>query len=162
MVNTTPPVRSTRSTGPAVLVTLGDCAGSAAGGGFHRIVDGEDLGQAGDLEHLEDPALGAHQGEVTIVAAQALEPPDQHTEAGGVEEVDPLQVDDDLLVTLADQLDQPLPQPGGGVDVDLATNGQHCETVPLRYVEAQVHGWLLVNRLVDRLRRPTVRKTDCS
>src|SRR5688572_2942997 len=60
----------------------------AADGGVHRVVDREDLGQARDLEDLEDAVLRADEGEVAVVAAEALEAADQHTEPGGVEEVD--------------------------------------------------------------------------
>src|SRR5215210_7490283 len=53
--------------------------------GVDRVVDGEDLCQPGDLEHLEDTALGAHQQQVAVVAAKPLEPSDEHSQTGGVE-----------------------------------------------------------------------------
>ena len=51
-------------------------------------------------------------------AAESLEPADEHTEAGGVEEVDALEVDDDAVLALADQLDQTLSEAGCGVHID--------------------------------------------
>ena len=55
--------------------------------------------QAGDLEHLQDAGLGAHQGEVAVVGADPLERRDEHAEAGGVDEVDPLEVDHDPVAS---------------------------------------------------------------
>src|SRR4051794_9865883 len=63
------------------LSLLGDC-------GVDRVVDREHLGEAGDLEHLEDAVLRAHEAEVTVVAADPLQPADEHAEAGRVEELD--------------------------------------------------------------------------
>src|SRR4051794_2065119 len=88
-------------------------------GGVDRVVDGEDLGETGDLEHLQDAVLRAHQREVAVVAAESLQAADQHAEPGGVEEVDAFEVDDDLVLALTDQLDELLAEPGRRVDVDL-------------------------------------------
>src|SRR5580704_18087653 len=116
----------------------------------HGLVDGEDLGQPGDLEHLQDARLGAYQPQVTLVAAQPLEPPHQHTEARGVEEIDPVQVDDDLQLPLVDQLDQLLPQAGGGIDVHFALDDKNdVRGVAVVYLEAKIHS---VAALLDRRR----------
>ena len=47
---------------------------------------------------------------------------DQHTEAGGVQELDGLHVDDQVVLPRAHQVDQLLAQLGRRVDVDLATH----------------------------------------
>ena len=56
-----------------------------------------------------------------ILSARA----DEHAEAGGVEELDPAQVDHHVSRAAFDQLDEAFPQPGRGVDVDLAADFQH-------------------------------------
>jgi hypothetical protein len=111
----------------------------AGDGGVDRLVDREDLGEPRDLEDLEDAVLGAHQAEVAVVAAQALEPAHEHPETGGVEEVHALQVDDDAVLALTDQLDQPLAEPGRGVDVDLAAHTEHGVPVSLLDVQTEIH-----------------------
>src|SRR3712207_6745681 len=100
----TPPA----SPGSATALRAGGAAGAAADRCVDGVVDREDLGEPGDLEDLQDAALGADQQQVAVVAAQPLEPPHQHAETGGVEEVDALEVDDDPVLALADELDQPL------------------------------------------------------
>src|SRR3954449_2956480 len=45
------------------------------------IVNREDLGEAGNFEDLQDAVLGAHQHEVSVVAAQALESSDEDTQS---------------------------------------------------------------------------------
>src|SRR6202011_3214184 len=117
-----------------------------------------DLGEAGDLEHLEDPVLGADQGQVALMATKPLETADQHPEAGRVEEVHALEVDDDLVLALADQLDQLLSESGRGVDVDLPLHRQHGERrVGVVYVETKLHrrasSW--TDLLRQRYRRST-------
>ena len=73
-------ISGARCIGPASLadvrvLLLGDCL-------VDRRVDGKHLGQPGDLEDLEDPLVRAHESEVAVVAAQALEPSHQDTEPG--------------------------------------------------------------------------------
>ena len=74
--------------------------------GVHGLVHGEDLRQAGDLEDLQDPLLGADQQEVTAEGAETLEPTDQDTESGGVKEIYALKVGDDPLRARRRDLDQ--------------------------------------------------------
>ena len=62
-----------------------------------RLVDAEDLRQPGDLQDLQDPLLRADQVQRAVVSPHPLQPPDQHPEAGGVEEPDLVQVDDELV-----------------------------------------------------------------
>src|SRR5579862_1468832 len=102
------------------MVAGNDRLGGAVGRRrFDAVVAREDLGQAGDLETLQDARLRADELEVAVVAAQPLEPTDQHAEAGGVEEVDALEVDHDAVLAFGDQLDEPFTELGGRVDVDL-------------------------------------------
>ena len=91
-----------------------DVAGAALlGYGFvHRAVDRKHLGQARNFEHLQDPLVGADEGQVPVVAAQPLEPSNEHPETSRVQEIDPFEVDNDLVLALADQLNQLLAQPG--------------------------------------------------
>src|SRR5439155_24424972 len=87
----------------------------------------------------QDAALRAHQDQLTVVAADPLQAAHQHPEPGGVEEVDALEVDDDLVLALADQLDEPLAEARRGVDVDLTLDGQHGPTVAIGDVETEIH-----------------------
>ncbi len=74
------------------------------------------------------------------MAAQALQAADQHAQTGGVEEVHALEVDDDLAVALADQLDQSFTQPRRAVHVDLTLDGQHRERrSAVVYLETELH-----------------------
>src|ERR1700748_2411549 len=79
----------------------------------------EDLGQAGDPGDLQDALLRAYQVQRPVVRAHPLEPADQDPEARGVEELDLLHVDYQLVVLLVDELDEELTQARRGVDVDL-------------------------------------------
>jgi hypothetical protein len=63
--------------------------------------------------------------------------PDQHPEAGGVEEPDLVQVDDELVAALADQVDEQLPQPRRRIHIDLALHVDDLEAVPV--TQLQIH-----------------------
>jgi hypothetical protein len=102
-------------------------------------VDREDLGQPGDPEDLEDLLLGADKLQRAVVVADPLEPADQHSEPGRVQEVDLLQVDHDVVGPVADQLDQLLSQLWRGVDVDLAGHLEHRVVAFLAHVEVEIH-----------------------
>jgi hypothetical protein len=65
--------------------------------------------------------------------------PDQHPEAGGVEEPDLVQVDDELVAARADQVDEQLTQPRRGVDVDLAPHVDDLDAVLGVVTQLQVH-----------------------
>jgi len=73
-------------------------------------VDAEDLRQPGDLEDPQDLLLSADQIQRAVVCPHPLHAADQHPEASGVEEPDLLQVDDEVVVVLADQVDEQLTQ----------------------------------------------------
>src|SRR5712691_7630919 len=109
-------------------------------GGVERVVDGEHLRQTRDLEDLQDAALGADQHQVAVMAAEPLQPAHQHAKAGGVEEVDGLEVDDDAVLSLADQLDEALAEAGSRVDVHLTAHRENCPTVAFTYLETEIHG----------------------
>src|SRR5829696_6524954 len=89
----------------------GGALGGAGGGrsargerGLGRLVDDEHLRQAGDAEDLEQPILVAHQVERALVGPDLLQAPDQDAQAGRVEELDVLHVDDDVVGAGSDQL----------------------------------------------------------
>ncbi len=84
-------------------------------------------------------ALRADEDEVAVVAAQPLQPAHQDAESGGIEEVDPFEVDDDLVLPIADQLNEAFAELGGGVDVDFARYAQHGPTVAFADVETEIH-----------------------
>ncbi len=107
----------------------GYCLLPGRDGLVHCLVDAEDLRQPGDLEDLQDPLLGADQIQRAVMRPHPLQAADQHPQAGGVEEPDLLQVDDELVVVLADQIDEQLTQPRRGVDVDLALDVDDLDAV---------------------------------
>src|SRR3954452_5557632 len=116
-------------------------------------VDGEHLREAGDPEDLEDALLGAHQAQRALVGADALEAADEHTETGGVEEVDVLHVHDEVVGPAADEVDELFAQLGGGVDVDLAAHLDDGAIALGTSAEGQVHVLLQVWSLACDARR---------
>src|SRR5438309_699284 len=126
---------TTRSIGPAGRSAL--AVGTDRG--VDGVVDGEDLGQAGDLEHLQNPALGADQRQVAVMAEDPLEPTDEDAEPGRVEELDALEVDQDRALTLVDQLDELLAELRCGVDVDFSLYRQDGPAVAFLDVKPKIH-----------------------
>src|SRR6185295_532551 len=94
-----------------------------------RLVDGEDLVQAGDLEDLRDVPVAADEREPAAVRAEALDPADEHSERGGIDEGRVREVDHDLLRALADHLEKLLLELGRRVEVDLAGQGDDVRVV---------------------------------
>ena len=68
-----------------------------------------------------------------------LQAADQHPQAGGVEEPDLVQVDDELVVALADQIDEQLAEPRRGLDIDLALDGDDLDAVLAVVTQLQIH-----------------------
>src|SRR5262249_32711049 len=67
--------------------------------------------------------------ELTVVRAQPLHPADENAERRRVDERRVREVDDHLLPTLADDLEQLLLELGRGVEVDLARERDHVYVV---------------------------------
>src|SRR2546421_8895965 len=105
----------------------------------HRLVDAEDLRQPRDPEDLQDPLLGADQVQRAVAGPDPLQAPDQHPEAGGVEEPDLVQVDDELAAALADQVDEQLPQPRRRIHIDLAPDVDDLDAVLDVVTQLQIH-----------------------
>src|SRR5208282_5041794 len=105
----------------------------------HCLMDAEDLHQPGDLEDLQDPLLGADQIQRAVVRPHPVQAAGQHPEAGGVEEPDLLQVDDEVVVVLAGQLDEQLTQPRRRIDIDLALDVDDLDAVPGVVTQLQIH-----------------------
>src|SRR5205814_9726657 len=63
----------------------------------------------------------------------------ENAQPGGVEEVDAFEVDHDLVLAFADELDQAFAKTGCGVDVDLPAHGQDGVAVAFRDVETEIH-----------------------
>src|ERR1700751_1819514 len=104
-----------------------------------RLVDAEDLRQPGDFQDLQDPLLRADQVQRAVVGPHPLQAPDQHPEAGGVEEPDLVQVDDELVAARADQVDEQLPEPRRGIHVDLALYVDDLNAVRGVVTQLQIH-----------------------
>ena len=68
-----------------------------------------------------------------------LQPADQHAKAGGVEELDLLHVDDELVVVLVDEIDEQLTEPRGRVDVNLALDIDDLDAVLVVVTQLQIH-----------------------
>src|SRR5207247_8141062 len=123
------PTDSLQALGCFIPVTRALPAALGCDGLVHRLVDAEDLRQPGDLEDLQYPLLRADQIQRAVVGPHPLQAPDQHPEAGGVEEPDLVQVDDELVVALADQVDEQLTQPRRRIDIDLALDVDDLDAV---------------------------------
>src|SRR5687767_10655083 len=65
--------------------------------GLGGVVNDEHLRQAGDAGDLEETVLGADQIERAVVGPDLLESADEDAQAGRVEELDVLHVDDDVV-----------------------------------------------------------------
>src|SRR6516162_2522495 len=135
-VNVTSTVAMTRqvpSRRPLLVELLG------RDGLVHRVMDAEHLGEPGDPEDLEDALLRAHQIQGPVVRPHPLEPADQHPEPGGVEELDLLHVDYELVVVLVDEIDEQLTEPRGRVDVNLALDIDDLDAVLVVVTQLQIH-----------------------
>src|SRR5699024_12582775 len=105
------PIPARRATVAAMSRAVRTCSGSAlivsvmvaiarsgllrralVDGFLDRLVDTEDLGQAGDPAELEDALLSTHEIEGPIVRTHTLEPAHEHTETGRVQELHLLHV----------------------------------------------------------------------
>src|SRR6516164_5460063 len=105
----------------------------------HARVDAEDLRQPGDPEDLEYALLRADQVQRAVVGTNPLEAADEHTQAGGVEELHLLHVHHQLVVTVVDQVDEQLTQPRGGIDIDLALDVDDLDAVGRVMLQLQIH-----------------------
>ena len=80
-----------------------------------------------------------NQVQRAVVRPHPLQAADQHPQAGGVEEPGLLQVDDELVVVLAGQIDEQLAQPRRGVDIDLALDVDDLDAVFAVVTQLQIH-----------------------
>ncbi len=107
--------------------------GAARGRGWRRGPypgrPGRRPGQPGDPEDLQDPLLRADQIQRAVMRPHPLQAAGQHPQPGGAEEPDLVQVDDELVVVLAGQIDEQLTQPRRGVDIDLALDVDDLDAV---------------------------------
>ena len=83
--------------------------------------------------------MRADQIQRAVVGPHPPQAPDQHPEAGGVEEPDLVQVDDELVAALADQVDEQLPQPRRGIHIDLALHVDDLDAVLGVVTQLQIH-----------------------
>ena len=74
-----------------------------------------------------------------VVGADLLQAADQDAEPGGVEELDLLHVDDDVVGAGRDQLGDLVAELGRGVDVDLAADGNDGLPTGVARRQSQVH-----------------------
>src|SRR5208282_1254760 len=95
--------------------------------------------QPRDPEDLEYPLLRADQIQGTVVRAHSLQPADQHTETGRVQELDLLHVDDELVVVLVNEIDEQLTEPRRRVDVNLAFHVDDLDAVLVVVTQLQIH-----------------------
>ena len=73
-----------------------------------------------------------------------FKPADQHAQPGRVQEVHPFEVDDDLAMALADQLDELLAQPRRAVHVDLTLDRENRERrSAVVYLQPELHEKIL-------------------
>src|SRR6266705_966675 len=92
-----------------------------------RVEDPADSPRASD--QIERPALG-------LDPSQALE---DHADSGGVEILDLAQVNDQIDLALLDQVHDPLTEQGGGVGIDVASEGDHAGSALMGFLELEIH-----------------------
>ena len=73
------------------------------------------------------------------MGADLLQAADEHAEAGGVEELDRLEVDHDVVGAGVDELGDAVAQLGCGVDVDLAADRDDGATIDLACGKGEIH-----------------------
>src|SRR5689334_24772432 len=66
-------------------------------------MDVEDLGQTGDPEDLQQPFLRTDQGQRPVVGAHPFQSADEHSEAGGIQELNAFQVQDEVVGPVVDE-----------------------------------------------------------
>jgi len=72
-------------------------------------------------------------------ARTRFRPPTSTPEAGGVEELNLVHVDNELVVVLADQIDEQLTEPRRRVDIDLAPDVDDLDAVLVVVIQLQIH-----------------------
>ena len=80
-----------------------------------------------------------NQVQRAVVRPHPLETSYQHPEAGGVEELNLVHVDDELVVVLAGQIDEELTEPRRGIDIDLAFDVDDLDAVLVVVTQLQIH-----------------------
>src|ERR687898_266253 len=88
----------------ARLVPCGD-------GVVERRVERHGLVEASDLEQAADAGLRAHEAEVAVVGPSPLERAHDRAEPRGIEEVDPLEIEDQAGKSLPERRNEGLRQP---------------------------------------------------
>src|SRR5690606_12180250 len=101
------------------------------------------LVERGDAENLEQRLLGAHQSKSAVDSSEPFVRADENTEASGIEEIDPSEVDNHLTGPALDHLGELLAQPWRGVHVDLAADLDHRVRAHGAGRERQLHQSLL-------------------
>ena len=106
------------------MESLGRSAGSGQPLAPYRallvIEDAKDCHKAREVEKLLDLRVGADQIYGTPTLARALEAADEDAQAGAANMSHLFKVDDEMVVTLIDELGDGVPDFRGRVDVDLA------------------------------------------
>src|SRR5688572_17352893 len=87
--------------------------------------------------------MRAHEPERPVDRSKPLERADEDAQPGRVEELDPAQVDDDVLGALLDQFHQSFPQTGGSVDINFTANVEHRMVADRTSRHRQLHPDLL-------------------
>src|SRR5437879_963287 len=101
-------------------------------------MDAEHLVEAGDLEGAAQTGVRTGEPEVAVAAPSPGEPVDDHPKAGGVDELDPAQIEHDRRCGLLDQRKELGPEGRDRGDVDLALRHQDLVLAPFRHIEARV------------------------
>ena len=82
------------------------------------------------------------------MSTHPLEAADEHTQAGGVEEVDPLHVHDQVVTAVVHELHQLLTQLGRGVHINLAAEHNQLILVHTPHLEDKLKGTRLIVDLI--------------
>lgn len=117
----------------AVIRTGGAVGGDLRGEGGQRLVDrvvhGDQLGDTGDGDHAHEAFGDARDPERTACRLRGLQQDDERGEAGRVDEVHLLHVQDEVRSALVHHGLCPGTQLGRGVQIDISDDGDDGRTV---------------------------------
>lgn len=99
----------------------------------------EDFCQASDPEDLQDPLVGADHRQIPLMSPDSLEPTDQHPQAGGVQKLNRLHIDDQLVAPLGHEVDYLFPHPRRCIYVNLTGYLQDSCRTCITSRQRQIH-----------------------
>lgn len=104
-------------------------------------VQGEDTVEVAQFEHSPHPGFGDHQLEVAIKKPNPLERTDEHAETERVNEIDPRQIEHEMVHAVRHRVHHVLAQLGCADDIKFASHGENRPLAVSVSVHHDVHHW---------------------